>query len=140
MDVEIGSNVYTNTDGTIEVEGVPQLSLALARPEGPLLINFIMYDDTGKIAVKLVNSAMAFNQRRAYELAKASDGLVLTNTDDGTVILHAQLVQGRAVVRQGRFRTIRGHTLDITADEWKVDRLRMSKETKDLGGKSVQIG
>ena len=25
MNMEIGSNVYRNTDGTVEVEGVPQL-------------------------------------------------------------------------------------------------------------------
>ena len=28
MDLEVGSNVYRNTDGTIEVEGVPLIQVA----------------------------------------------------------------------------------------------------------------
>jgi len=29
MDLEVGSNLYQNTDGTIEIEGVPQIQVAL---------------------------------------------------------------------------------------------------------------
>ena len=29
MDVEVGSNLYRNTDGMIEIEGVPQIQVAL---------------------------------------------------------------------------------------------------------------
>ena len=29
MDVDVGSNVYRNTDGMIEIEGVPQIEVAL---------------------------------------------------------------------------------------------------------------
>ena len=34
MDVEVGSNVYRNTDGMIEIEGVPQIEVALKPDHG----------------------------------------------------------------------------------------------------------
>src|SRR2546427_2157 len=70
MDVEIGSNLYRNTDGAVEIEGVPQLMLALRRPGGPLLVNFVLYDNVGRVVAKVVDSTIAFNERRAYELTK----------------------------------------------------------------------
>jgi hypothetical protein len=42
MDLEVGSNLYQNTDGTIEIEGVPQIQVAL-KPNA-LLVSFAVFD------------------------------------------------------------------------------------------------
>ncbi len=34
MDVEVGSNLYRNTDGMIEIEGIPQIQVALKPSTG----------------------------------------------------------------------------------------------------------
>ena len=65
MDLEVGSNLYQNTDGTIEIEGVPQIQVALK--SNALLINFALFDANGKMTAKLVDSTLTFNERRAYE-------------------------------------------------------------------------
>ncbi|NJN69666.1 MAG: hypothetical protein HC801_04855 [Nitrospira sp.] len=44
MNIEIGSNLYQNTNGTIEVEGVPQIQLARHPATGALLVNFALFD------------------------------------------------------------------------------------------------
>ena len=44
MDVEVGSNLYRNTDGTIEIEGVPQIQMTLKPNTGALLVNFALFD------------------------------------------------------------------------------------------------
>ena len=67
MDLEVGSNLYRNTDGTIEIEGVPQLQIALKPSTNVLLINFALFDANGKMTAKLVDSTLMFNERRAYE-------------------------------------------------------------------------
>ena len=59
MDLEIGSNLYRNTDGTVEVEGVPQMTVALRKPEGPLFVNFVLFDQVGRVLMKVVDSTMA---------------------------------------------------------------------------------
>ncbi|MGH8008858.1 MAG: hypothetical protein ACREQ3_17865, partial [Candidatus Binatia bacterium] len=81
MDLEIGSNVYRNTDGTVEIEGVPQMTVMLKKPYGPLLINFVMFDPTGRLITKVIDSTMAFNERRAHELERTPTTLVLKQAD-----------------------------------------------------------
>ena len=141
MDIEIGSNVYRNSDGTIEVEGVPQLTVVLRKPEGPPLVNFITFDDTGRVTSKMVESTLAFNERRAFELAKTPVGLKLTHTESGKVVLHLEVkAPNSVVVKQGSFITIKGHTMEITTAEWKVDKRRMSGSATDVKGGAVAIG
>src|SRR2546426_6965313 len=124
MDVEIGSNLYRNTDGAVEIEGVPQLMLALRRPGGPLLVNFVLYDNVGRVAAKVADSTIAFNERRAYELTKLPTGLLLTHVESGKVALQAELKEnGRGAGPKGGFPTAKRHLPAISPVDWpKADR------------------
>lgn len=141
MDLEIGSNVYRNTDGTVEVEGVPQLTVALRKPEGPPLINFVTFDEIGRMTSKMVESTMQFNERRALELARTPTGIKLTHAESGKVILHAEMkAPDYVVIKQANFVTAKGHVMDISLVEWRVDKRRMSGTTTDVKGGVVAIG
>jgi hypothetical protein len=141
MDIEIGSNLYRNTDGAVEIEGVPQLMLALRRPGGPLLVNFVLYNNVGRVVAKVVDSTIAFNERRAYELTKLPTGLVLTHVESGKVVLQVELKEnGRVTVQNGEFLTVKGHLLEISPVEWRVEKRRMSGGDTDLKGGVVVIG
>jgi hypothetical protein len=141
MDLEIGSNVYRNTDGTVEVEGIPQLTVRLRKPEGPPIVNFVTFDETGRLTSKIVDNTMAFNERRAFELHKLPAGLKLMHTESGRVILHVEMkASNHVVVRQAVFTTVKGHTMDVSPTEWKVDKRRMSGSNTDAQGGAVAIG
>lgn len=141
MDIEVGSNLYRNTDGTVEVEGVPQISLTLSKPAGPLLVSFVTYDEVGRVIVKVVDSALQFNERRVHELTRTGTSLVLKNLETGKVVLRTELREnGCVAVWEGEFRTAKGHILQISPNEWRVDKKRMSGGGADLEGKSVEIG
>ena len=141
MDLEIGSNVYRNTDGTVEIEGVPQLTVALKKPDGPLVVNFVTFDNAGRMTSKMVESTMQFNERRMLELAKTPTGLKLTQAESGEVVLHIEVkAPSYVVVKQASFVTAKGHTMDISLIEWKVDKRRMSGGNTDVKGGAVAIG
>jgi hypothetical protein len=140
MDLEIGSNLYRNTDGTVEIEGVPQMAVTLKNPEGPLLVNFVMFDGTGRLITKVVESTMAFNERRAHELERTPTGLLLTHADSKKVVLKIELNKGRVVVNQGEFVTIKGHRMEISPTEWRVEKINKSKEDRDMKGGAVVVG
>jgi hypothetical protein len=141
MDLEIGSNVYHNTDGTVEVEGVPQLIVTLKKPEGPPVVNFVTFDNVGRMTSKMVESTMQFNERRALELVKTPTSLKLTHSESGTVVLHIEVkAPNYVVVKQAKFTTAKGHTMDISLVEWKVDKRRMSGGNTDVKGGAVAIG
>ena len=141
MDLEIGSNVYRNTDGTVEVEGVPQLTVTLKKPDGPLVVNFVTFDTVGRMTSKMVESTMQFNERRTLDLAKTPTGLKLTQAESGEVVLHIEVkAPSYVVVKQANFITAKGHTMDISMIEWKVDKRRMSGGNTDVKGGAVAIG
>jgi hypothetical protein len=141
MDIEIGSNVYRNTNGTIEIEGVPQMTVSLPEPEGPLLVNFAMFDENSRVAVKIVDSVVAFNEKRAYDLSKTPTSLLLKHRESGNVVLQMEIKkQGVVAFTRGVVRTIKGHTLLVSPTEWKIDKLRMSGADNDVKGGAVAIG
>ena len=139
MDLEVGSNLYQNTDGTIEIEGVPQIQVAL-KPNA-LLINFAIFDANGKMTAKLVDSTLMFNERRAYEVTKAPSRVTLTHVESKNVVLQMEIKKPDLVAfTKGGFHTVKGHLLEVSSTEWKVDKQRSSGATQDVQGGSVKIG
>jgi hypothetical protein len=141
MDVEVGSNLYRNTDGMIEIEGVPQIELSLKPTTGALLVNFALFNVEGKVTAKLHDSTLMVNEQRAYDVTKTPKSLLLTHLASGTVILQMTVKAPDVVaLTKGEFHTIKGHVIQISDTEWKIDKLRASGTTQDLKGKSVAIG
>ena len=139
MDLEVGSNLYQNTDGTIEIEGVPQIQVAL-KPNA-LLINFAVFDASGKMKAKMVDSTLMFNERRAYEVTKAPSRVTLTHVESKNVVLQMEVKKPDMVAfTKGGFHTVKGHLLEVSSTEWKVDKQRSSGTTLDVQGGSVKIG
>ena len=141
MDMEVGSNLYRNTDGMIEIEGVPQIQVALKPTTGDLLVTFALFDAGGKVTAKLVDSTLMINERRAYEVNKTSKSLLLTHPASGIVILKMDVKAPDVVAfTKGEFHTIKGHVIHVSPVEWKIDKLRASGTTHDLKGGSVVLG
>jgi len=141
MDVEVGSNLYRNTDGRIEIEGVPQIQVGLKPTTGALLVNFALFDADGKVTAKLVDSTLMINERRAYEVNKTSKNLRLTHLASGAVILQMDVKAADVVAfTQGEFHTIKGHVIHVSSVEWRIDKLSASGTTHDVKGGSVVLG
>jgi hypothetical protein len=141
MDLEIGSNLYRNTDGTVEVEGVPQMTIGLRKPEGPLLVTFVMFDQVGRVVMKVVDSTMAFNERRAHELEKTATRFALKHVESGKVVILMEVKQpGRVTVTQGDWVTIKGHRMEILPHEWRLDKLKKAGDDVDAKGGPVRLG
>ena len=141
MDVEVGSNLYRNTDGMIEIEGVPQIQVTLKPATGVLLVNFALFDANGKVTAKLNDSTLMINEKRAYDVTKTSKSLLLTHPASGTIILQIDVKAPNVVaLTKGEFHTIKGHVIQVSATEWKIDKLRASGTTHDLKGGSVVLG
>ncbi len=141
MDVEVGSNLYRNTDGMIEIEGVPQIQVVMQPTTGDLLVNFALFDAAGKVTAKLVDSTLMINERRAYEVNKTPKHLLLTHLASGTVILQMDVKAPDVVAfTKGEFHTIKGHVIRVSPTEWKIDKLRASGTTQDVKGGSVVLG
>jgi hypothetical protein len=141
MDIQVGSTLYRNTDGTIVIEGVPQMMVGLKPATGALLVSFVGYDEAGRVQVKVVDSTVAFNERRAFELHRTPSTVELKHIDSGKLVFRIELREGGGIAfREGNFRTLKAHVLEVTLNDWKVDRQRNSGGEVDLQGKSIELG
>lgn len=141
MDIDIGSNFYRNANGTIEVEGVPQIQLTRHPTTGALLVSFALFDSTGKMLAKVVDSTMMFNERRAYELTKTDTIVAVKETESGKTLLHLEVKAPELVsFSRGEFHSMKGHLLQVSPTEWKIDKQRKSGLTQDAKGGAVSIG
>jgi hypothetical protein len=141
MDVEVGSNLYRNSDGTIEIEGVPQIQVAQHPSTGALLINFALFDQTGRMLAKVVDSTLMFNERRAYEVTKTTKSVTMKEAASGKVLLQMELKAPNVVsFSKGEFHTMKGHVLQVSAKDWKIDKQQKSGLDQDVKGGAVLIG
>jgi len=141
MDVEIGSNLYRNTNGMITIEGVPQIEVSIKPSNGSLLVNFALFDGAGKMIAKLSDSTLMFNERRAYEVSKTPRSIALKQVDSGKTILQMELRAPQVVaITKGEFHTVKGHVIEVTPTEWKIDKVRSSGAKQDMQGGEVALG
>ena len=141
MDIEIGSNLYRNSNGTIEIEGIAQIHVIRHPSTGALLINFVLFDVTGRILAKMVDSTMMFNDRRAYELTKTNTSVAMKEAESGKILLQFDVKASDVVAfSRGEFHTMKGHVLQVSPTEWKLDKQQKSGLTHDAKGGAVSIG
>ena len=140
MDIQIGPHLYRNSNGTIEVEGVPQIDIEPRRSGGFPKVNFALFETGGKMPAKLTDSTLAINEGQAYILERSPTSLVMRHQDSGKEILNMTLEEnGRFVISQGEFYTLRGHTLTITPLEWTLEKTTVTKGETDVQGKAVPL-
>lgn len=141
MDIEVGSNLYRNSDGTIEIEGVPQIQVARHPSTGALLVNFALFDADGRMLAKVVDSTLMFNERRAYDVNKTANSLAVTEAASGKVLLQVEVKLPDVVsFSKGEFHTMKGHLFEVSAKEWKIGKEAKSGQTVDTNGGAVSIG
>ena len=142
MDIEIGTNVYRNTNGTIEVQGVAQIEVKLKMGgASPIRVSYAHFDGTGKMTAKLVESAFAINERRALEVVKSQTELLVKNSETDETVLQMELTAPDVIaIRKAGFFTIKGQKLEVTSEEWRIDKQRSARSTHDAKGGAVAIG
>ena len=141
MDIQIGPHLYRNSNGIIEIEGVPQIECEPNPSGGFPKINFALFDAAGKMPAKLMNGTLSINQGRAYVVERRSASLVLRHHESGKDILHMVLEEdGRLVISQGTFHTLKAHICTITPSEWTLEKTTGQKGETDLKGGAVSLG
>jgi len=141
MDIQVGQHLYRNTDGTMEIEGALQIEIALREGDAPPQLNFALFDGAGKMPAKLMKSTFDINEASAYELTKSPTNLVLNHLPSGTNVLTLDVTpEKRVVISKGKFFTLKGHTIEITPEEWTIEKTTVGEGETDMKGKAACLG
>lgn len=142
MDVKVGPHWYRNSNGTVEIEGLPQIELQLRKTGGtPVRVNFAIFDKIGKLHAKIEANSLVINEQGAYHLERLENGLVLTNKGDKKRVLTINVTGGDQVeIPEGEFYTLKGHLLKITPNEWSVEKITEKSGETDMKGQAVAVG
>ena len=141
MDIEVGSNLYRNSNGTIEIEGVPQIQVTRHPLTGALLVNFALFDANGRMLAKVVDSTLMFNERRVYDLSKTTNSVTFREAASGKVLLQLDAKTPDLVsFSRGEFHTMRGRLIEVSPKEWKIEKERKSGVVFDAKGGAISIG
>jgi hypothetical protein len=142
MDVKVGPHWYRNTNGTVEIEGLPQIELELRKTGGvPVRINFAIFDKWGKLHAKVEANSLVINEQGAYHLERLEKGLVLTTTSNQKRVLVIHVGENDQVeIPEGEFYTLKGHLLTIKPQQWSVEKTTESSGETDMKGQAVMVG
>jgi len=141
MDVKVGGHWYRNSNGIIEIEGLPQIEVMFRKTGGtPIRVNFAIFDHIGKLHAKVESNSLVINEQGAYKLNLSDRGLTLTQHQNGKKILQLNVTgEGKVEIPEGEFFTLQGHTLKITPREWTVEKTTIGEGETDMKGKAVAL-
>ena len=142
MDVKVGPHWYRNSNGTVEIEGLPQLELELRKTGGvPVRVNFAIFDSGGKLHAKIEANSLVINEQGAYHLERSERGLMLTTISNRKRVLVINVGEDNQVeIPEGEFYTLKGHILKINSQEWSVEKTKGVSGETDMKGKAVAVG
>ena len=90
---------------------------------------------------KLQNSYFSINQGSAYSLTKSQSSLVITHPESGTEVLNLTVEsENKVVISKGNFYTLKGHIINITPEEWTIEKTTVKEGETDMKGKAVSLG
>ncbi len=141
MDIQVGQHLYSNTDGTIEIEGALQMEISLRGDSAPPQLTFAIFDGAGKMPAKLQNNYFSINEGSAYSLTKSQASLVITHLESGMEILNLTAEsENKVVISKGNFYTLKGHIINITPKEWTIEKTTVQEGETDMKGKAASLG
>ena len=141
MDIQVGQHLYRNTDGTIEIEGALQMEISLRSGGASPQLTFAIFDGAGKMPAKLQGNNFSINQGSAYSLTKSQTSLMITHLESGMEVLNLTVEsEKKVVISKGSFYTLKGHIINITPEEWTLEKTTVKKGETDMKGKAASLG
>ena len=141
MDIQVGQHTYLNTDGTIEIEGALQIEISLRGSGTPPQLTFAIFNGAGKMSAKVQNSYFSINEGSAYSLTKSPTSLLIKHSESGREVLNLSVEsQNKIVISKGYFYTLQGHIINITPEEWTIEKTTVTEGETDMKGKAASLG
>jgi hypothetical protein len=141
MKLNIGSNIFLNTSGILNVQGKEQIFLEIGARDSQLLLTMDIYDSAGDHIAKLRRNAWAFNKEEKFEITTDPSFLKLIDKISGEIVVEVNVVGINEIqILHGNVYTQSGQLLEITPQFWRIGGMKMGGNVMDSCGVAVAIG
>jgi hypothetical protein len=139
MEIEIGSNTFTNTSGVFQVDGKEQLKLEIG-DDKQLLLSVDIYNEKGERIAKLNRNAWPYHDDKRYKVTTSPSSLTVSNTETGSVYFAAQVLDGTKIqVNPCKFYTDTGVPCEVTSSYLKIGGVTLQGNHANSGGGFINL-
>jgi hypothetical protein len=139
MELNFGSNIVSNSNGILSIEGKNQIHIEVGDESQPFL-TMNLYDDKGKSVGVLTRNELVANPGNRFATTVTSSSLKLTDTTSDELIISVTVAEGNIVqILQGKFYTHVGKLLEITPDYYSIERIKVKNNITDSFDKAFVV-
>ena len=139
MELNFGSNIVSNSNGILTIEGKNQIHIEVG-DEGQPLLTMNLYDGKGQSVGRLIRNELADNPGNRFATTITSSSLELNDTTSEGLIIAVSFVEGNIVqILQGKFYTHFGKQLEITPDYYSIERIKVKNNITDSSHKAFVV-
>jgi hypothetical protein len=140
MDFDIGSNTYKNAQGSIEIDGLSQLSFEHNRRYNEIMVQGMVFDQHGTLTARFSENTLSLNIRGEYEMVSDASVVKLLHKAKEEVLLEVKILdKERVQIQKAKLFTGKGRPFEVTSAMWRIADKSHSGETLDCAGQPVKL-
>jgi hypothetical protein len=140
MDFEIGSNVYRNAQGRIDIDGMTQFSFDHNRRYNETMLKGMVFDQHGTLAARISENTFSLNLRGEYEMVSDASMVKVLHKEKQEILLEVRFLdKERVQIHRARLFTGKGRMFEVTPSLWRIADKSHSDETLDCAGEPVTL-
>jgi len=142
-EILIGSNIFRNTNGVVNIQGKEQLVLETRPAQGLLLVTVDLYDANGTQIAHVRRNTLVINQAAQFtNMPSDAPWVRLYSRQSGEIAFEARIVSdNRIQITSGRFYSHTGALVDITPHYCRIGSGRtLFGDVVENRGRTVVLG
>lgn len=141
MDIQLGTNLLRNTNGTFLAHGREQLRIELLDDEPLVALTMAVFMPTGTEVAMLKRNVWEANSGDRFVLTSTADTLKVEDRTLRTTVMEIHRNAPQSVsIPTAKFYTSKGSLSEVSAEWWRVgNKMELTGIDTDLEGGGVEL-
>jgi len=141
MDIQLGTNILRNTNGTFIADGKEQVRIEWLGEDKKLALSMGVFMPTGTEVATLKHNVWETNPSDRFVFTETPDSLKVEDTILKTVVMEIHKETDQSVkIPSAKFYTSKGTLSEVSAEWWRVgNKLELTGLDTDLEGGGIEL-
>ncbi len=141
MDIQLGTNILRNTNGTFLAHGKEQLRIEWLEEDKKLALSMGVFMPTGTEVATLKRNVWEANPNDRFLLTSTPETLKVEDTTLKTTVMEIHKTENQTVsIPAAKFYTSKGTLSEVSAEWWRVgNKMELTGIDTDLEGGSIEL-